>query len=120
EALEVGRIVLNLGYEILDRDTARHVPIRVENDVPDGVAEYGRPLVAPPHHDPHRQDDFLILDNLELIGRDVHQDAAPPQVLWQPTPTLEVQPQLLDAIVRADVQLSARRRVYHSVRIETV
>ena len=100
--LEVAGVLLCQRQDLLDRDLLRDVPVRTELHELHRVGEdRGLPsLELITHHHAHVEDLASTVEGLEVIVRDVHDDASPRQHGREPAQPLEIGGDLVGAAPR--------------------
>ena len=117
---EPPRVVRELRVELLRRDRARHVPVRVDLDRLHRVDEHRRAADRAADDHRHRQRDAPRLDRPQPVLRDVHRDPAALRRRADPAQPLERQLDLPHPRGGGHLQRGERRGPEHAVGIEPV
>src|SRR5258707_9908489 len=88
--LEIAGVLLELRQNLLFHDVLRDVPVRAEDDGRQSVGEHGRRAGLLAGDDFHVEDTPAVLDHIEAERRNVYQDVARSEIVWQPAPPLYV------------------------------
>src|SRR5437762_8315856 len=120
EALEIRGVSLHFGDQLFHGDCRLDMPVGIEYDVAHRVTEYRGALVLSPHDDSHGEHHRLVLHDLQFVRRDVDEDEPATEVLREPAPALEIEPELLHSVLGAHIELGAGRGGDNAVVVESV
>jgi hypothetical protein len=100
--------IIRIGFDqrefVLDRDTRRHLPVGIQNEIADYTRKDRRTAIRLPDDDAHVIDGLAILNDIQAKARNIHEYVAIAEILGQPAPTLEIDDELVDAALNRYVE----------------